>query len=174
MLKAFLKAFWPYVLIGLLALTSAAYLKGRHDGSAHEKAAEIVRLQKAQAKVVKREVVAQRITDKAHAKLDAEQTRIEVRTRTIIQRVPEYVTQAASDRCVVPVGFVSLFNAAASGSSTSLPESPGRFNDSASGVQLPEVASVTALNFGVAYGWRAEAMAWRSWYAEQKAAWETR
>jgi hypothetical protein len=36
---------------------------------------------------------------------------------------------------------------------------------------MPAVLTTIAGNYGVCRGWRAEAAAWREWYARERAAW---
>lgn len=38
--------------------------------------------------------------------------------------------------------------------------------------KLSEILAADLGNFGVGYSWRAEALAWRKWWADQKAAWD--
>lgn len=172
---AFLKSpLGRYLMIGLACL--AAVLLLRHHwvgvGVKQEKAAEAHRLAAAVKKVARREVVANTITDKAKTGLAAERVRIQTVTRTLIKEVPVYVTPAADDRCIIPTGFVRLHDAAASGGAAGLPGAPGGPLDAPSGVELSAVGSTLAVNYGAALAWRAEALTWRSWYAEQKAAWD--
>lgn len=66
-------------------------------------------------------------------------------TTTIEKEVVRYVSPAADAGCVVPVGFVRVHDAAASGA---VPETaPGDY-DSASGVALSAVASTVNANYG--------------------------
>lgn len=76
------------------------------------------------------------------------------------------------DGRVVPLGFVRLHDAAASGSAPSFPSTTGGPLDAPSSVPLSAVSATVVENYGVAYDWRSEALTWRDWYAEQKAAWD--
>lgn len=40
------------------------------------------------------------------------------------------------------------------------------------GVDLSDVLETDVWNYGAAYQWRAEALTWRAWYRDQKAAWD--
>lgn len=164
------------LILAAVALLVILLITMRHHwvglGVAQERAAEAQRLAAAVKKVAKREVVASSITDKAKTGLATEQVRIQTVTRTLIKEVPVYVTPAADDRCVVPLGFVRLHDAAASGGASGLPRAAGGPLDAPSGVQLSAVSATVVSNYGVAHDWRAEALTWRSWYAEQKAAWD--
>jgi hypothetical protein len=161
---------WIALALAVLALLAGVHHHGVTQGRDREKAAQAARLERARKDVVRREARAVQITDTARAGLDRERVRIQTRTVTLIREVPVYVTPAADDRCVIPVGFVRLHDAAAS--ETRLPATAGGPLDAPAGIDLSAVASVVATNYGTAYGWRAEALTWRRWYAEQKAAWD--
>lgn len=161
-------------LVALGLLFVGVYAKGRHDGAAHEQRAEAKRLAAAQAHVAKREGRADQIAAKVGSDLTASRVRIEYRTRTLIQKVPAYVSQASDDRCIVPLGVVLLHNAAASGGEAELPAAPSGPLDAPSGLPLSAYSATVVENYGTAYDWRAEVMAWRAWYADQKAAWDRR
>ena len=86
----------------------------------------------------------------AHA---AAQIRTETQIQTVIEKVPVYVSAKASDACIVPIGFVRLFDAAASGAGLADVRdriAPGVPDDAASDVTLPEIAALLAANFGIA------------------------
>ncbi len=89
---------------------------------AQEKAAE------AAEKV--REANAAAISQTASAGIVAAQEKTRTVTRTLVQKVKVYVPQAADARCVVPDGFVSLWNAAIGGADLPAPSDP-------SGAKLP-------------------------------------
>lgn len=110
------------------------------------------------------------ITATVAGDLRAKTVEIQWRTRTLIKEVPTYVTPDADDRCVIPVGFVRLHDAAASG----LPVASGGPVEAPSGVELSTVAGTVATNYGAALEWRAEAQAWRDWYEAQAETWSAR
>lgn len=75
------------------------------------------------------------------------QAQIRTVYKTLIQEVPVHVDQKAVADCVVPVGFVRLFNAGANGLDVSaVPDPAGRPDDAPSGVGLDTVARVTLGN----------------------------
>lgn len=131
--------------------------------------ADLAKARVAQA-VAKREDAAKTIASGISAKTDVARVEIQWRTKTLIEKVPTYVPAAADADCRVPVGFVRLHDAAAAG----LPTPAGGPEPAASGVQLSAVAATVIGNYGIAYGWREEALAWRDWYVAEKAAWEKR
>jgi hypothetical protein len=173
-LLAFFSKYWQYLVVAgvVLAVLGGTYAKGRADGGAHEKRAEAARLIAAQKRVVKREAKADAITDRTADKLAKTRVQIEYRTKTLIEKVPTYVPQAADAECRVPVGFVLLHDAAASGGSAELPKAAGGSIDAPSGVALSSVAATVTENYGEALTWRAEAQAWRDWYTAQAKAWD--
>ena len=141
---------------------------GVGEGVSREKAAQAKREAAARKDVAKREKKAEGISTKVAADLTRETVRVQTVTRTIIEKVPVYVTAQADDRCIVPAGFVQLHDAAAA---SSLPAASGGSVEADSGVPLSAVAETVAFNYGVAHEWEAEVKAWRRWYAEQSAAW---
>jgi len=120
----------------------------------------------ADAEAQREKAGAQASTQTATA-LTAERVRIQTVTKTLIEKVPTYVPAAADARCVVPLGFVQLHDAAAQG----LSGPAGGPEEAPSGVPLSAVAATVAANYGVAYDWRAEALSWRDWYGKQAAIW---
>ena len=160
-------------LIGLMAFAAALvaiHHQGFSAGVAKEKASQAKRLEAAKAEIAKRTVKAEGISAEARSSLDRERVRIQTRTITLIREVPTYVTPAADDRCIVPIGFVRYHDAAAT--EAALPAAAGGSLDTPSGIELSAVASTVAENYGTAFQWRAEALTWRKWYADQKSAWD--
>lgn len=168
------------ILAGIgLALTLSAIITTFgihqfHRGAESVREAEAQRLIAEQKRIAGKEAKASEISEHVAADLTKARVEIQYRTKTLIEKVPVYVTQAADDHCSVPVGFVMLHNAAASGSPPSLPSAPGGPLDGPSGVPLSAVAETVVANYGVGLDYRAEVMAWRAWYAEQKAEWDRR
>lgn len=101
-------------------------------------------------------------------------TKIETRTRTIIERIPYYVTRQADASCTLPIGLIRLHNeaATASGGDTPLPSTPGFNPDAPSGVALSEYGGVVAGNYGKFHLLQSEVTVWRKWYEDAAKAWE--
>jgi hypothetical protein len=174
---AILRAWWkliPGFLIGAALAFPLGQCSGHRAGVKAEQAAEAKRLEAARAKVASREHTADKITTDTSAKLEKTKVQIQWRTKTIIEKVPTYVPQAADAQCSVNRGFVVLHDAAASGSPAGVPQASGGPLDAPSGVPLSAVAETVVGNYGVAYQWRAEALAWREWYQKQSAEWGKR
>lgn len=175
---AFAKLAWSWIntplgrgVAALAAVGLALWLVHGHgvgEGVSREKVAQAKREEVARKAVAKREAKAEQITATVAADLVRETVRVQTVTRTIIEKVPVYVTAQADDRCIVPVGFVQLHDAAAA---SSIPAAPGGPVEADSGVPLSAVAGTVASNYGVAREWEAEVRAWRAWYREQAGAW---
>ena len=96
------------------------------------------------------------------------QAAIQVVTRTLIKEVPTYVTQKSVDACVVPLGFIRLFNAGVSG--VTLPDAPSGANDAPSGVGLDTVARVTVSNDAAALSNAKQLSDLQAWVLSMQAA----
>lgn len=70
---------------------------------------------------------------------------IEKQGREIVKKVPVYVPQEASDRCVINNGFVWLHEKARSG--LSIPHDPARIADPAPGIGLADVGKTITVNY---------------------------
>lgn len=97
-------------------------------------------------------------------------TEIQYVSRTIIQKVPEYVTSDADARCVVPLGFVRLHDASATGNPPA-PAAPGEPNDADSGLALSQVVPVIADNYAYTRTLEAQVIGWQTWFAAVQADW---
>lgn len=111
------------------------------------------------------------VTTAAASSETAAQERIRVVYRTITEKVPQYVTPAADARCIVPIGFVRGFDAAAKGA----PDVPGpsaaagQSDDAASGVELSTVLGVTVSDFGAANANAEQLSALQDWVRKELA-----
>lgn len=97
---------------------------------------------------------------------EAEKRALQESTKTLVEKVPVYVTKLADSRCIVPAGFVQHYAAA-----WGMPAVPGiadRPVDADSGIPLSRVESVTTENAGICREARAESAAWRAWYRVEK------
>jgi hypothetical protein len=122
------------------------------DWKAGAEAAKAAKAETKQAvRVIYRERAQADVTSAVETKAVEAQVQIRTVTRTIVERIPIYVTPDADDRCVVPVGFVRVHDAAATGNP--LPEPSGEPDggaaaSEASTVTLSWLAEVTADNYG--------------------------
>lgn len=150
--------------VAIVLTLLAAYAAGYEAGARAEREKQAKREAAAEAVARKRERAAEKVSRDVAEDLVREVVRVETVTKTLVKEVPVYVTPDADARCVVPAGFVQHHDAAAAGQ---LPEPPGRSVDADSGLELSAVSETVAFNYGLANAWRAEVIAWRTWYEQQ-------
>lgn len=113
------------------------------------KVAHIEAQQKAVAAAIAKERAAAKLSADAGRKAEVHQVQIRNITRTIVREVPTYVTVEADARCVLPVGFLRVHDAATRGAPVSETLDPaGRPDDAAAGVDCSAAAAVIAENYG--------------------------
>lgn len=134
------------------------------------KAAPVKERVKTVEKIVYRQAKAAEITEDVGRKSAEREAGVRTITRTLIEKVPVYVTAEADRNAVVPVGFVRLHDAAAAGT-PAVPFGAGESADTPSGLALSAVASTVTDNYGQCLAWRSQVIGWQDWYAQQKAAW---
>lgn len=120
-------------------------------------------------RVVKQIEYRDRETVKIAAAHAATRTEIQWRTRTLIEKVPEYVTVQADAACPVPVGFVRLHDAAAAGVAREFGATGGP-DDRPSGVALSAVAETVVANYGTCDDTRNTLLALQAWERSRQAA----
>ena len=120
-------------------------------------------------RVVYRERAAADVTERIGTQAAARQAEIRYVTRTIVEKVPEYVTAEADRTCVLPVGFVRLHDAAAAGQGDALPEPAGQSNDAPSGVACSAAAETIVGNYGDYSAVAAQLTDLQGWVREQQA-----
>lgn len=155
-------------LIGLALLAMACGVQTlRIDHAKHEITAMKAAQKVAEAREAQRTAQGVTISQTAATALVVSRDQIRTVTRTLIEKVPQYVPADADRDCTVPLGWVHLHDAAAQGLSTPA----GGPEQAASGVPLSAVAATVVANYGIAYDWKAEALGWRDWYRAQAANW---
>lgn len=140
------------------------------DNPSAKYAALLIAVKAADAKAAQVQTRQAAVTTAVGAQQQATQARVQIVTRTIVQKVPQYVDVKGDAGCSVPAGFIQLHNAAASGDLTLVPDSPAGTVDSPSGVELHTVADAVASNYGICRANAAELSGWQDWYAQQRAA----
>lgn len=100
------------------------------------------------------------VTLAAALKEASAQARVRLVTHTIIEKVPLYVTSKADAACIVPDGFVRLFDAAASGA---VPGPARESDDAASGVALSRVAELSVEHDGQYHAVAEQLTALQNW-----------
>ena len=153
------------LLVALAIGIQTARLKHAKHDLAYLKAADAAALLQAQTHAKAVESASAQVSASLRAQLEDSQGRIQTRTRTLIQKVPLYVTAKDDADCRVPDGAVRLHDAAALG----LPDVAGGSgqHEQAPRVALSDLTRTVVANYGIAYDWRAEALTWRDWYAAQ-------
>lgn len=155
------------IVLGVVAIALAlTYRAGVDAGVERQVAAQARREEAARKAVAMVEKGGRAITADVDQQAAARKVEIRTITKTLIEKVPVYVTVEADRRVDVPVGFVRLHDQAASGL-PGLPDTAGLVVDAPSGVPLSAVAGTLVGNYGVAYEWREEALACRAWVARQ-------
>jgi hypothetical protein len=108
-------------------------------------------------------------TDLGHS-VETKAQEIHVRTETIIQKVPVYVTPETDTRYPLPVGFVRLHDYAALGIDLSgIPASAGESDDKPSAVTASRAATAIAGNYGNCREAYTKLEGWQEWYRKQAA-----
>ena len=106
------------------------------------------------------------VTERIRIVYVKQEAEIKWRTKTITERVPEYVTAKDDAACPINRGFVRLHDAAAQGS---VPGGPAGTDGEPSGVELSAVAQTVTGNYGTAHICALRLKAWQDWYKAQKA-----
>ena len=166
MLK-FLLGWKGYALVALIAFGGGYKVRDvmAQADSAKAAKAEVRTVER----VVYRERAAADVTQRIGEQAATRQAEIRYVTRTIVEKVPEYVTAEADRTCVLPVGFVRLHDAAAAGQGDALPEPAGQSNDAPSGVACSAAAETIVGNYGDYAAVAAQLTDLQSWVREQQA-----
>lgn len=167
--KNFLKAVFEFCskppgswLAAALGVFLALWWYGNHQfnkGVAHQIAVEA----KAAADLKPKHAA---VTERIRIVYVKQEAEIKWRTKTITERVTEYVTAKDDAACPINRGFVRLHDAAAQGT---VPGSPAGTDGENSGVELSAVAKTVTGNYGTAHLCAARLEAWQAWYLAQKA-----
>lgn len=83
----------------------------------------------------------------------------------IIQKIPEYISQDADDRCDVSNGFVVLHDSAAK---NEVPDTTREFNEESSGIRISEVATTVAGNYSTCNEVREQLKSLQDWVRSQE------
>ena len=127
-----------YLILALTVMVGAWALKARYDGALQE-----AKTAQAQVKQLKADLKNAEGNEKITIRYIDRIKTIEGKTRVLIKEVPARVTPEADARCVVPVGFVSVFNDSATGVVSAAPGNP---DEPAAGIELSDVAVAVAEN----------------------------
>lgn len=165
----------PHLAVALAVAGAAWWLhdRGYRAGEAKVHAewqAERAQLQEAHDAEVARLNAASRYMD---VRFIENERRIEGATRTIVKEVPRYVTVEADRACPVPVGFVRVHDAAATGAD-GVPADPTAADPDATaeGVALSDVAATVVDNYGACRANAEQLIALQDYLREVAARWE--
>jgi len=151
---------WRFALFAAAATAIGGFAAGWRvhdwrDGAAEVHAARTV------VKTVQRQSAASQAVAIADQR---SQDQIRTVTKTLIQKVPVYVSATTDARYPVPWGYVRLHDAATVGDDLSAAAaSPGRPDDSPSDVAASEAAGVIVANYGSCRADQARLAALQAW-----------
>jgi hypothetical protein len=156
----------PGIYVGLvLIVLGTGWWWGHHEyarGKADQISAEIA----AGKKIANKQ--AQIVHDLQTKYLPAE-TKIVTVTKTIIQKVPEYVTEKDDAACTINRGFVRMHDAAAE---DTVPSGPTGADAADSGVKPSVILSTVVQNYGICHLAFSRLSEWQEWYLKNKSLWE--
>lgn len=110
------------------------------------------------------------ISARARSEHAAALAQIDTLTLKLQQKVPTYVSREADRRCVVPVGYVRLRNAAGAALDPVAPAAGGSL-DADSGLVLSDLSANDVANAAAFNAAIQEVKAWRAWYDLQADLW---
>lgn len=159
---------WVYLAIGA-ALFGTGFVSSWHIRTVMARADLVEQATATIAQDNKASTITEQVGEAAAKK------EIEIRTitKTIVQKVPIYVTKKSDAQCVVPRGFVWLHDAAAA-NLPRLPGAPGKPYGAAAGVDDPTAVALSDIAATVAgnYGTYAEVVtryvALQDWVRQQR------
>ena len=155
------------IALAIVGLLGGVWLAGDRHGHKAEQAAQARRVEAAKKVVAKTEAKQTAISATIGQQTQAKQVEIRTVTKTLIQKVPVYVTVQADAKCVVPLGFVRLHDAAAAGSLPKVPDTAGQSDDAPSGIALSAVASTVTQNYGICHENAAQLAGLQAWVHQE-------
>ena len=158
------------VIAALITALVASHWSGYRAGAAHEVQARAARDAEAAGRVAVIQARSAKISADARERHAADLARIDALTVQLQQKVKTYVTPQADRRCVIPVGYVRLRDAAGAGVDP-VPGPAGGSLDADSGLVLSDLAANDIANAGAFNAAVQEVRAWRGWHAAQAELW---
>ncbi len=122
---------------------------------------------------LRKATAAQAVTATVAADVERRQVVVRYVTRTLIEKVPVYVSPEVDRRYPLPVGLVRLHDAAARGEAE-IPGPAGEPDDAPSDVTPSALAQTLIGNYGDYYACREQVRGWIAWSEQQKQVWNTR
>jgi hypothetical protein len=151
---------WKLSIAAALAAAVAGFAGGWKVHDWRDASAELGAARTAVAVVQRQAVVSQRVA------VTSQQAQDHVRTvtRTLIQKVPDYVSPTADAGFPLPWGFVRLHDAAVAGVDLSAATAgPGGPDDAPSDVAASSAAAVIVANYGDCHADQARLAAFQAW-----------
>jgi len=170
-MTALLLRFWWIPALALLAALLVFQVQRNQIIHADLRASQ-AKLATARADL-RKATAAQAVTATVAADVERRQVVVRYVTRTLIERVPIYVSPEVDRRYPLPVGLVRLHDEAAAGVSP-VPGSAGEPDDAPSDVAASTLASTLIGNYGDYYACREQVRGWIAWSEQQKQVWNTR
>ena len=154
---------WRLALLATAATALGGFAAGWQVHSWRDGASEVHAARTA-VKTVQRQSAASQVIAVGDQR---SQDQIHTVTKTLIQKVPVYVSATTDTRFAVPWGYVRLHDAAAVGDDLSAAAaSPGRPDGAASDVTASEAAGVIVDNYGACRADQARLAALQTWARE--------
>lgn len=141
--------FNPYALLGMAVVVGVVGWKAYDLGGDRCEAAHAATALKQAAVALALTQAAQNAVNKTGSETVRRIEVVRTVTRTIIQKVPVYVTPAIDRRYPVPYAFLRVYNASANGRAVSdIPLPPGKSDGDPSPTPFSTVAAIAAENNG--------------------------
>lgn len=172
MLSSLITGGWMYLVVAVAAAGAAGWTVHAIDnGTIAQMKADDVNAAVVAANAARTDQSQRDQITELHNELEAKsQAALETNTRTIIERVPTYVTAKADAACVLPNGFVRLLDAAGTGTDPDiLPGASSEPDDAPSGIPLSQATALLAENLGNFAKTRQQLIDAEAWAAEQRA-----
>jgi hypothetical protein len=157
----------PYLILIAAAVFLAAVAGSFFEGRHYEVLAYEAQASAAKDVVIEKVQASERIGQTIEARAIDQVAQVQTLTQIETVEVPKYVTVQANARCVVPVGFVRLFDAAAAGLPP-VPDAPSVLDGAAAGIDLATVGTVAVTDFGAANENAARMKALQDWISTQQ------
>jgi len=159
------------IVAALIAALVASHWSGYRAGAAHEVQAQAVRDAEAAGRVAVIQARSAKISADARERHAADLALIDALSLQLQQKVKTYVTPQADRRCIIPVGYVRLRDAAGAGVDP-VPGPAGGSLDADSGLVLSDLAANDIANAAAFNAAVQEVRAWRGWHAAQAELWK--
>jgi hypothetical protein len=157
----------PYLILAGVAFSALLAAGSAYEGYHYKSLQDQAAIAAAENQVIDRIGKADAVTETVSQADQAAVQQIQSATQTLIMKVPVYVTQKASARCVINRGFVRLHDGAVAGSA--IPLAPGQSDDDPARVDLPAVGATIAANYGTYAVVRQQLIDLQNWVRDQQA-----